>query len=190
MNTGSATSNSTPFEFLRQEDAAHIDHEVEIRPPQLPQTFRKLIAQVDVLIVHRTDRIRSHCRRRPGRRSRKPSRRCHTSARIPPPSGCGRHFRCRRTTRASGPAESQFLQKQAMHTVVFGQFRVERRHQMGPRLDQHRIALILRQHLDPVPGPPDNGRPDEHGLQFARRPALLDSGSGSSSTTRLSTCRP
>ena len=56
--------HNPPLEFLRQEEAGHIDHQVEIRPPQMPQTFRKMIPQIDILLVHRADGIRSHRRRR------------------------------------------------------------------------------------------------------------------------------
>src|ERR1035441_3872530 len=45
--------HNSPFEFHRQEEAGHIHHQIEIRAPQMPQTFWKMIAQIDILLVHR-----------------------------------------------------------------------------------------------------------------------------------------
>src|ERR1035438_8228789 len=54
-----------------------------------------------------------------------------------------------------------------MHAHVVGQFRMEGGHEVPPLLDQHRVARVLRQHLDPGTGAADNRRADKHRLQFA-----------------------
>src|ERR1035441_2028847 len=54
-----------PLELLGQEEAGHIDHQIEIRAPQMTQTFRKMIPQIDTPLLHQADGIGSY---RGGRR--------------------------------------------------------------------------------------------------------------------------
>ncbi len=105
--------HDSALEFLRQEEARHIDDQVEFRAcPGVAELLGKWSRRS--MFFSSMARMVSGATPSPAPGPRWPqsSRRCRRCARSPPPSGCGRNCRCRRTARASSPRESQLLQEQ------------------------------------------------------------------------------
>ena len=127
--------------------AAHVDDQIELRTrPRCRMLLGKWSRRSISFPPWRDGVAAIRAPRGPRRRWRASAHRCHRRARKPPPSGCGRRCRCRRTARASA-AGSQLLQEQLVDRGNRRSVPDETWPPGAALLHQHRIAIVPRQHL-------------------------------------------